>query len=515
MDSTCGAASSRTARHGGIFTRITANQRPYLHDDILLHILNFASKDLLRTLTQTCRMLHSQGARYLLRDGVSLATDKQILSFMLFIVHNSGGERPRILRLRELTLSREHPSHIERPGPDSVPPSEVPGMLLQGLFVALASFGVLTRLTIYDSEEVLGLHPALPEAIAGLRTLLQLNVSFVGPRTVRMLKAFQSTLFWADISIESEVELPLEDKNPMLLLHGSRDSLRDLSATFSVSTPDSPQYPLLTTLRLSYTDAPRTQHYVHAFPHLRTLTTWDCCGWGHGESIEELRIQNQSEQERLGTWPALESYQGTIMNLYLLGIRCPIRTVALSHFEDELEPEMLHAVLGDARPRRLQLRIEGGYWLVAPEFLETFTRPGVEALRRFELIVQLEEADRTMCVYTTLDSILLSIVRPLKDLVSFKLCFDCSSIKRDRYGMKTRQNDPLERHEQDLADWDIDDYAHRIEYEASTKLQSISVSLKGHRTRAAETVTLGPKWSFKDNSSDDEDDEGKHSTNQT
>lgn len=81
--------------------------------------------------------------------------------------------------------------------------------------------------------------------------------------------------------------------------------------------------------------------------------------------------------------------------------------------------------------------------------------------------------------------------------------------------MKTRQNDPLERHEQDLADWDIDDYAHRIEYEASTKIQSISVSLKGHRTRAAETVTLGPKWSFKDNSSDDEDDEGKHSTNQT
>lgn len=81
--------------------------------------------------------------------------------------------------------------------------------------------------------------------------------------------------------------------------------------------------------------------------------------------------------------------------------------------------------------------------------------------------------------------------------------------------MKTRQNDPLERHEQDLADWDIDDYAHRIEYEASTKIQSISVSLKGHRTRAAETVTLGAKWSIKDNSSDDEDDEGKHSTNQT
>lgn len=190
----------------------------------------------------------------------------------------------------------------------------------------------------------------------------------------------------------------------MLLLHGSWDSLRGLSATFSVSAPDSPQYPLLTTLRLSYTDAQRTQHYAHAFPHLRTFTTWDCCGWGYGESIEERRTQNQSEQERLGTWPALESYQGTIMNLYLLGIRCHIRTLALSHFEDALEPEMLHAVLGDARPRRLQLRIEGGYWLVAPELLETFTRPGVEELKRFELIVLLEEDDRDMDVYTTLAS---------------------------------------------------------------------------------------------------------------
>lgn len=83
--------------------------------------------------------------------------------------------------------------------------------------------------------------------------------------------------------------------------------------------------------------------------------------------------------------------------------------------------------------------------------------------------------------------------------------------------MKTRQNDPLERHEQDLAGWDIDDYAHRIQYEAGTspELRSISVSLTGHRTRAPETVTLGAKWPFQDSSSDDEDGEGEDGTNKT
>ncbi len=386
-----------------------ASQIPYLHNDILLHILNFASKDLLRTLTQTCRMLHGQGARYLLQDGVSLVTDKQILSFMLFIVGNSGGERPRILRLRELTLSREPPSYIDAaPGSDSAPSSEAAGMLLHRLFVALASFGLLTRLTIYDSEEVLGLHPALPDAIARLDTIKQLNVSFAGPRTVKMLKALRSTLFWADISIESEVELPLKDKNPMWLLHGSQGSLRSLSATFSVSAPDSPVYPLATALRLSYTDAPRTQHYVRAFPHLRVLSTWDCCGWDHDETYDELRERNQSEQEHLGSWPVLESYQGSIMNLYLLGICCPIRTVAIGHHEDELDPLMLVAVLGDARPRKLQLRIDGGHWLGDPDFLETFVHPGTEALKRFELCVNLEETDRDTDISDALASSCLS-----------------------------------------------------------------------------------------------------------
>lgn len=387
--------------------QIMAAQGPYLYDDILLHILDFASKGVVATLMQTCRMFHERGTNHLLQDGVFLATNKQILSFMLFIVGNSGDDlRPRILRLRELTLSRRRPID-DTSDSDPGPSPEETGIFLHGFFKAIASFGCLIRLTLYDSEELLGLHPELPEAIAGLRTIIQLSVSFAGARTVRMLKALRSTLFYADISIESEArdfesELPFEDQNPMWLLHGSQSTLRQLSTTFSVSDPFSPVFPRVTVLKLSYTEIPHTQHYVRAFPALRILTTDDCCGWGNGEDYDARRAQNQDEQDRLGAWPELDSYRGSVTNLYLLGLRCPVGTIELDHEEETLDPAALRAVLGDARPRRLQLRVDGGEWLVDPGFLETFAQPGVQALKRFELFVNLQSEDRDMDISAAL-----------------------------------------------------------------------------------------------------------------
>ncbi|KAL1943179.1 hypothetical protein VTO73DRAFT_4254 [Trametes versicolor] len=406
-----------------------AGHSPYLYDDILLHILDFASKGTIGTLMQTCRMFHKHGTHYLLQDGVFLATDKQIMSFMFFIVGNSGDEeRPRVLLLRALTLSRQRCIE-DAPNSDLVPfQEETAGIFLHGFFKAIASFGCLLRLTIYDSEEVLGLHPDLPEAIAGLRTLIQLTVSFAGIHTVRMLKALRSTLFYADITIESEArdnesELSLEDQNPMWLLHGSQGTLRRLTASFSVSASDGPIFPLVTVLNLSYTDIPRTQHYVRAFPALRVLNTDYCCGWGNDEDYDARRAQNQDEQDRLGAWPSLDSYRGSVTNLYLLGLRCPVGTIELDHEEETLDPAVLRVVLGDARPRRLQLRVEGGQWLVDPDFLATFAHPGVEALERLELLVTLNKNDRDMDVSATLDPAVLTsrIVGPLQDLVAFRL----------------------------------------------------------------------------------------------
>ncbi|EIW56513.1 uncharacterized protein TRAVEDRAFT_49341 [Trametes versicolor FP-101664 SS1] len=486
--------------HFFVIIQTMAGRSTYLYEDILLHILDLASKDLVRTLMQTCRMFHEHGTKYLLKDGVSLTTDKQIMSFMLFVGSDSGRERQCILLLRELTLSRRRCTDDAQDSDLVQFHEDTAGIFLRGFFTAISSFGCLLRLTIYDSEEVLGLHPALPEAIAGLPTLTYLSVSSAGPCTVRMLKALRSTLFYANIGIGPEPwdignELTLEDQNPMWLLHRSQDTLRELDTTFSTSASDSPIYPHATVLNLDYFDIPQMQHYVRAFPNLRVLTTKDYCSRSRGESggedLDMRRAQNQNEQDRLGTWPSLERFRGTVTNLYLLGLRCPVGTLYLDQDGERFDPTMLHAVLGDACPRRLQLRFDGGDWLADPDFLATFAHPGVQALKRFDLIVNLQKEDRGMDISVALDPAVLAsrIVVPLKNLVAFWLCLDCSWIRYVTYG----EEPPLEPVEEALVGWDMDEFAHRMlqEVGASAKLQSVTVSIQFHRTRSQETVTIG------------------------
>lgn len=102
------------------------------------------------------------------------------------------------------------------------------------------------------------------------------------------------------------------------------------------------------------------------------------------------------------------------------------------------------------------------------------------------------------------------IVAPLKNLVAFRLCLDCSSIKHIAYGADPVDENPLEPVEEALEGWDVDEFAHRIQQElsVSTKLRSIIVSIQGHRTRSPETVTVGETLSLDDDPSDDEEGSG-------
>lgn len=99
------------------------------------------------------------------------------------------------------------------------------------------------------------------------------------------------------------------------------------------------------------------------------------------------------------------------------------------------------------------------------------------------------------------------IVSPLKNLVEFRFCLDCSSIKRITYGADPAEENPLEPVEEALEGWDVDEFAHRMQRElsVSAKLQSTTVSIQGHRTRSAETFTVGETLSLDDDPGDDED----------
>lgn len=104
----------------------------------------------------------------------------------------------------------------------------------------------------------------------------------------------------------------------------------------------------------------------------------------------------------------------------------------------------------------------------------------------------------------------LRIVAPLKNLVAFRFCLDCTRIRYVSYGAKSAKVPPLEPAEEALVGWDVDDFARRLQQElgASANLQSIIVSLQGHRTRSSETVTVGATLSFDGDPSNDEDGSG-------
>lgn len=101
------------------------------------------------------------------------------------------------------------------------------------------------------------------------------------------------------------------------------------------------------------------------------------------------------------------------------------------------------------------------------------------------------------------------IVAPLKNLVTFSLCIDCSNIY-DGHRARSVKVAPLEPTEEVLVGWDIDGFAHLMQQELSVaaKLQSITVSIQGHRTRRPETTTIGATFFLDDDPSGDEDGSG-------
>ncbi|KAL1937404.1 hypothetical protein VTO73DRAFT_13740 [Trametes versicolor] len=447
-------------------------------------------------------MLHRYSAKYILQDGVLLKSKEQFVSFAHFLVGGSD-RRHRIRLLRTLTLFINERS--------SAPESQF-GKLLQMLLVTLASSGSLRRLTIYFPERILGWHPDLPETMAGLHTIRYLTVDDAGPRAVQMLKALRAPLLYADITMKNTM-LPPEDKNPMCLLQCSQGSLRELVAKSFIGVPDTPQYPHVTTFHLGCTQtAPWTHHYVRAFPHLRHLTTQISYNHrcNHG-SIEKRRARNQSEQERFGAWPSLRSFRGSVLSLYLLNIRCPIRTVTLdTQGEALLSPAVLRAVLDDARPQRLHLHMDGGYLLADPDagFWHMFSHPCVEAVEHFALDVRLSVVERSsLDISAALAAIAPHIVAPMRALRSFKLTIDCSQISSGRRPPRSTEYRPLYPVEEVLAGWDMDAYANGIQRgaEPSGSLQSVSVCLKDHRSRGNHTVTVGSECQNEVDLSDEED----------
>lgn len=193
-------------------------------------------------------------------------------------------------------------------------------------------------------------------------------------------------------------------RNPMWFLRNFSDTLYWVSVTHSTCALVGAWYPHVTSLHLRFADLLHTCQYVRAFPNLQVLSTDDCNVFKRREEYEPRRACNIMEQAEFGTWTYLSSYHGSFVTLYLLGITQCIPTLVIDHAENDLEPQMLRTVLGDARPRRFEFSLDSVYWILDSDFWPTFTYDGVDALRYFKLELMLSTLDETTDIHAVLVS---------------------------------------------------------------------------------------------------------------
>ncbi|OJT15682.1 hypothetical protein TRAPUB_5060 [Trametes pubescens] len=428
---------------------------------------------------------------------------RRISSFVSFML-KEGHSTYRLKLLRSLHLY--WPS-IPRP-PVSL---EATGMALARLFRSLAEDGDLHNLSIHGAEQIV-LYPDVPAAITQLTTLEWLNVADARRRTINMLSGLRCPFKVAIISLGSprnEADgwiLSILDKHLLWSLQPFTATLSYLTiATRRFSAPDDPVFPNVTYLNLSTADIRWVRHYVRAFPNLLILSARDC-DIPEGRAEYGLRrAGNLSEQETSGTWQSLTSYCGSILTLYLLAIPKHIPKVVFNEVEDGLQSGMLRTVLGGARPRQLQLTLDGAFWLLDPDFLSTFTHYGVDALRHFKLVVKVDALDDVTYIPEALESAIDHVIKPLQvTLVAVTIEVDLSwyCVPR-KFEPPLPESDPIE---EVLEGWDVDAYAHRIQDKigaVSPALRSVTVGLWHHRTRGNCQVTLGLTYESFDDSDEE------------
>ncbi|KAI0369270.1 hypothetical protein BV20DRAFT_968127 [Pilatotrama ljubarskyi] len=469
-----------------------------LNEDILLHIMRFASRRTLCMFISTCRLFHRAGAQYLLEGTVTLDNEQQLDSFICFMKADTSH---RVGFLRTLSIK----IHLYM-APRSLSPSTSHALVL--LFLRLARDGVLCNLMLYSAEELLSSQPLLPLAIAMLTTLKSLTLYNAGVRARLLLKNLQSQLTYADLWLIPRDRSPAEGpgldadpgNDPFVLLHRSHDSLRQLITTcaekYTSHTPAIPVYTHLRalTLRMTHLDEPYIGHYARACPNLEELTACDLdCEHLDGDATDvddplmDARESNKDDQEELGTWPSLRLFKGTYATLFSLGILCPISWIKLNEEDGEFYPSLLLEPLNDARPTHLDLQFSEAHWLHSGEFRSVFDQRGLQRLKSLTLHVTADEEERhRLNITAALDAVITDIIAYLPSLTSFEFCLDCSYLREDL-------GEPPSLVSLALEAVDAKAFAERINVAASGRLTSISVQLMGPGGHADDAVHIGPR----------------------
>ncbi len=366
-----------------------------LNYDILHLIMSLCQRHEISTMMKTCRLLNLQGAKLLLSDFVTLDTEKDITSFIAFML---GGSE----NLDRFDQPLRVHFTVESPSPESV----------ADLRDFLFDYGHLLwfrALIISHAERLLAVDLHLPAALAEIGFINYMHVAEAGPLARAMLQEMKNEVF--DVRVDFELRnkhymfLPDDlQNNPILVLAPLYDTLCSVSGTWGGTDPAKTVYEDfvfhdVTSLELHTKDPIHVSHYAHAFPNVLDLSV--SASVANGILLDEAQIitvctefrnRNRVAQRAHGSWARLERFHGSMHNWWAIGLECEVERVEVS---DLLEWQfgMFGEMLRVARPKYLVLDVRAST-ATLEDFGTLFRRQATQFLAGLRLDVSFDPLDR-------------------------------------------------------------------------------------------------------------------------
>ncbi len=299
-----------------------------LNVDILQIILSFLPRGDLLSVSSTSRFWREWAIKELLSRPVNLGLPKELESWCRFVLADEN----RPTRVRDLSI------HLEDLGSISKRRARL-------LVKFLERATRLRRLFIGLGEAVFDADPGVPSAISRLPALESFEVdpwSADAQETLNeILLDMKSRLKFLSLHVAFHYldgrELWKYEIPRMLAPH--REHLEELH----LDSPDTRVleicYPRLRTLKTPVTEVqPRPSSMFKAFPSLRHLSlSPDLLSEDPFAAIPEdrypaLRHSRVSEQSGGRVWSSLDTLQGLLIPLYVVGLTCPVRRLEIQRY---------------------------------------------------------------------------------------------------------------------------------------------------------------------------------------
>ena len=378
---------------------------PTLYTEILIEIIGHVPDDCaFRFLLVGSRVLYHEAILKTLKR-IELRHSKSIEGFLSVLDSPLSLGKTRYLAVNTIKF-RHSRLDVIQPGTQ------------KRLAKAILRLKNLREVSVSSIEDLLHDLPVLSKALCKLVSLRSLSAEIVGSHFLHGFKNIKSPLayislnFFLDFHPDQFVTfyeyLPPDlysVYHPVRLLSHMSDSLEELHICnchteirmeeideHALSYPYI--YPKMHILNLR--DARKTLEffphmlpYVRAFPNLSKINMESSVEPGtdahllHQSLVNSIRAMNQSDLRRSDrSWSCLDQFIGSILDLYMAGLLCPITKVCVtSWIQAKTDLEMLVACVDSARPTHLKLK---GYKRLFDQSEHVAGTPGslVDILRR-------------------------------------------------------------------------------------------------------------------------------------